>query len=65
MNPVFALKMLQEKYKEKKKDLHMIFVDLEKAYDVQCSQIFDMVSPEKESDSRRVRECDAGHVQRN
>ena len=30
---VFALKILQEKYKEKQKDLHMIFVDLEKAYD--------------------------------
>ncbi len=33
MDPVFALKILQEKYKEKQKDLHMIFVDLEKAYD--------------------------------
>ena len=32
MDPVFALKFLQEKYKEKQKDLHMIFVDLEKAY---------------------------------
>ena len=33
MDPVFALKILQEKYKEKQKDLHMIFVDVEKAYD--------------------------------
>ena len=33
MDPVFSLKILQEKYKEKQKDLHMIFVDLEKAYD--------------------------------
>ena len=33
MDPVFAFKSLQEKYKEKQKDLHMIFVDLEKAYD--------------------------------
>ena len=33
MDPVFALKILQEKYKEKQNDLHMIFVDLEKAYD--------------------------------
>ena len=33
MDPVFALKILQEKYKEKQKDLHIIFVDLEKAYD--------------------------------
>ena len=33
MYPLFALKILQEKYKEKQKDLHMIIVDLEKAYD--------------------------------
>ena len=33
MDPVFALQILQEKYKEKQKDVHMIFVDLEKAYD--------------------------------
>ena len=33
MDPVFALKILQEKYREKQKDLHMVFVDLEKAYD--------------------------------
>ena len=32
-NTVFALKILQEKYREKQKDLHMGFVDLEKAYD--------------------------------
>ena len=33
MDPVFALKILQEKYREKQKDFHMVFVDLEKAYD--------------------------------
>ena len=33
MDPVFALQILQEKYREKQKDLHMVFVDLEKAYD--------------------------------
>ena len=33
MDPVFALTILQEKYKEKQKDVHMIFDDLEKAYD--------------------------------
>ena len=32
-DPVFALKILQGKYREKQKDLHMVFVDLEKAYD--------------------------------
>ena len=31
--PKFALRMLQEKYREKNKELHMVFVDLEKAYD--------------------------------
>ena len=30
--PIFALRMLQEKYKEKNKEIHVIFVDLEKAY---------------------------------
>ena len=29
--PIFALIMLQEKYREKYKELHMVFVDLEKA----------------------------------
>ena len=31
--PIFALRMLQENYREKNKELHMGFVDLEKAYD--------------------------------
>ena len=31
--PIFALRMLQEKYIEKNKELHIVFVDLEKAYD--------------------------------
>ena len=30
-DPVFALKILQEKFKEKQTDLHMILVELEKA----------------------------------
>ena len=33
MGPACALNILQEKYKEKHTYLHMIFVDLEKAYD--------------------------------
>ena len=34
MEPIFALRILQEKYYlEKRKELHMVFVDLEKAYD--------------------------------
>ena len=31
--PVFALRQLQEKCREKNKYLHMVFVDLEKAFD--------------------------------
>ena len=33
MEPIFALRILQEKYLEKRTELHMVFVDLEKAYD--------------------------------
>ena len=31
MEPIFALRILQEKYLEKRKEWHMVFVDLEKA----------------------------------
>ena len=31
--PMFCLRILQEMMRERLKDLHMIFVDLEKAYD--------------------------------
>ena len=31
--PIFILKMMREKYREKGQDLHLVFVDLEKAYD--------------------------------
>ena len=31
--PVFALRQLQEKCREKNNDLHMVFVDIEKAFD--------------------------------
>ena len=62
MDPVFALKILLEKYKEKQKDLHMIFFDHEKAYN--SSQKFDMVGHEKEIDPRGVHEGDTGYVQR-
>ena len=31
--PIFALRILQKKYQERKKDNNVVFVDLEKAYD--------------------------------
>jgi hypothetical protein len=33
MEAILLLQQLMERYKAKKKDLHMMFIDLEKAYD--------------------------------
>jgi serine protease inhibitor len=33
MNAIFLIKQFMERYREQKKDMHMIFINFEKAYD--------------------------------
>ena len=38
VDQIFVLKQLVEKYREKRKELHVTFMDLEKAYDKVCRE---------------------------
>ena len=51
MDPIFVLRQLMEKYRRKRKKMHIVFVDLEKAYDkVQREVIWEVLEKKSVSD---------------
>ena len=60
---IFALRILAEKYREKQRELHCIFIDLEKAYDWVPREEVRLCLREKGS-VRNVGQGCAGHVSR-
>ena len=58
---IYLLRRLVEKYREKKKDIHMVFIDLEKAYDEILRDIIGDFG-EKMSYKGIHYRCDSRHV---